>query len=211
MTAHPPAQLLVVDDDPLSRRLVQGLLAPEGYDVAQASDGNEALVLLGQRPFDLVLADVLMPGMDGLELCRRMRAHPVHRMLPVLLITSLESREDMVRGIEAGADEFLTKPLERVVLHARVRSVLRFRDRYRTQAGPPDVEGLLRDRRERLMSDARLSAREREVLELLLLGRTHSDIGAALGITERTSKFHQANLLQKLGAESRLDLMRLFS
>ncbi|MFO0611581.1 MAG: LuxR C-terminal-related transcriptional regulator [Polyangiaceae bacterium] len=126
-------------------------------------------------------------------------------------MTALDGDDDMVRGLEAGADEFLTKPVERVVLRARIRAMLRIRERFselRTRA--PDLAGLMRRRREDLCTTAALTTREREVLDLLLLGRTYQDIGTALGITSRTAKFHALRIFQKLGAESRVDLLRLF-
>jgi DNA-binding NarL/FixJ family response regulator len=203
--------ILIVDDEQSARATIEALLQTDQYSLLFASGGSEALALLEKQHVDLVISDVMMPKIDGLELCRKIKAHPQWRFIPVILVTALDGQDDMVRGLEAGADEFLSKPIERVVLRARVRAMLRVRAHYnqlRTSAA--DVDSLLRNRREQIVSGAKLSAREREVLELLLLGRTHEDIGTALGITARTSKFHQENILQKLGAESRIDLARLF-
>lgn len=139
-------------------------------------------------------------------MCRALKADPRWRHVPIVLLTALSERGDVVRGLDAGADDFVTKPVDGAVLRARVRALLRVRDAYLELQAGAEV-----DRRAERIAAAGLTAREREVLELLLLGRTHEDIAVALGISERTSKFHQANLLEKLGAESRMDLLRLFA
>lgn len=206
---HPT--ILIVDDQASARDTLEALLTPDGYGLAFASSGQEALTWLDRPPVELVLCDVMMPGIDGLSVCHAVKAHPVWRYVPIVLITALNESDDMVRGLEAGADEFLTKPVDKVTLRARVRAMLRVREHYvALQRGAADVDSLLHARKEALVRDAKLSTREREVLDLLLLGRSHQDIARALGISERTSKFHQTNILEKLGAESRVDLTRLF-
>jgi DNA-binding NarL/FixJ family response regulator len=153
----------------------------------------------------------MMPGMDGFEVCRRIKVHVEWRLIPIVLVTALDGQDDLVRGIESGADDFLSKPLERAVLRARVRAMLRVRALYEEARGSaPDLDTLLLGRRERVIDGAGLSPRERQVLDLLLLGRSHQDIASILGISARTSKHHQANVLDKLGADSRVDLVRIF-
>src|SRR5262249_52874878 len=133
------------------------------------------------------------------------KAHPGLRFVPVIMLTALGGGDDVVRGLDAGADHFISKPVPAAVLRAGVRAALRVRGAYRAlQDGPEQA------RREERSSAAGLTARERRVLESLLSGASHLQIGDALGISERTAKFHQANLLAKLGAESRVDLIRLF-
>lgn len=208
---EPAPSVLVVDDSPSARQSVEALLARDPYVLTLVSNGNEALEQLAIRPFDLVISDVMMPKMDGLKLCRAIKTHAEWRFIPVILVTALDGQDDLVRGLEAGADEFLVKPVDRVVFRARVRAMLRIRSQYQELShSAPKLDELLTDRRERLIAAAGLSEREREVLDLLLLGRSHCDIAAALGISERTSKFHLGNILAKLGAESRADLPRLF-
>ncbi len=205
MTAR--RRILVIDDEPSARQVTCAQLTPEGYELRVLTGGAEALAVLAEPPVDVVVCDVMMPEVDGVQVCRAFKADARWRHVPVILLTALSERGDVVRGLDAGADEFVTKPVDGAVLRARVRALLRVRDAYlELQAGA----GLDRRRHERIEA-AGLTAREREVLELLLLGRTHEDIAVALGISERTSKFHQANLLEKLGAESRLDLLRLFA
>jgi len=119
------ARILVVDDRPEARRLLALRLRAEGYRVEEAEGGEQALALAAADPPDLVLLDVLMPGIDGFEVCRRLRALPALQALPVVMLTSLEASDDRVRGLEAGADDFINKPFNPEELRARVRSLLR--------------------------------------------------------------------------------------
>jgi DNA-binding NarL/FixJ family response regulator len=197
-------RVLVIDDDSTARRTTQAQLMPEGYELQLAASGAEALARLDSEPSDLVICDLMMPELDGYAVTRALKAHPEWRYVPIIMLTALDCGDAIIAGLEAGADDFVTKPVEGAVLRARARSMLRVRQTYRwLRQGPPG-------KRAELVAQARLTEREREVLDLLLLGRTHEDIAQLLGISERTSKFHQANLLSKLGAESRLDLLRLF-
>ena len=125
MSMPSPSIVLVVDDDTLSRQFLQGLLAGESYTVLLASNGAEALRIAAQTPPDLVLLDVIMDGMDGFEVCRRLRSNPELFQVPIVMLTSLEGREAQLRGLEAGADEFLHKPVDPAELLARVRTITR--------------------------------------------------------------------------------------
>ncbi|MEW5847988.1 MAG: response regulator [Myxococcota bacterium] len=119
-------RILVVDDDPASRELLTVLLSPR-YRVLTAADGAGALEVLQREPVDLVLSDVMMPGMSGYEVCERVKQHAGSSYLPVILLTALGEQDDRNRGLGAGADEFLTKPVDRVELLLRVRSLLAVR------------------------------------------------------------------------------------
>ena len=121
----PPARILIVDDMPENLDILAGLLEPEGYSVDTARDGQEALERALADPPDLVLMDVSMPRMTGLEACRRLKADARTQLVPVLLITGLGAREDRIDGIAAGCDDFLTKPVDFEQLIARTRSALR--------------------------------------------------------------------------------------
>ena len=121
-----PARILVVDDLPQNIKLLAAILAPRGYAVIEATSGEDALAAIATGRPDLVLLDVVMPGIDGYETCRRMRADPSTRLLPVIMVTASGDEEKM-HAIEAGADDFVQKPLNQPELLARVRSLLRIK------------------------------------------------------------------------------------
>ena len=132
-----PAKVLVVDDTPHNVKLLADLLAVKGYGVTTAVNGEEALAKVAADPPDIVLLDVMMPGLSGYDVCRRLRADPATALLPVVLVTSLDPQAERVKGIEAGADDFLPKPINQAELFARVRSLLRIKslqDEVRQQA-----------------------------------------------------------------------------
>ncbi len=131
------ATILVVDDIPANAKLLDDVLTHQGHTVLVANSGQAALEHVSERPFDLVLLDVLMPGMNGYEVCTAIRARPDCSALPVVMVTSLDAREERIKGLEAGADDFLTKPIDIQELLARVRSLLRIKrlhDQTRKQA-----------------------------------------------------------------------------
>ncbi|MFG1710134.1 response regulator transcription factor [Nonomuraea sp. M3C6] len=131
------ARLLVVDDEPALREALQSSLEFEGYRVVTANDGQAALAELAGEPFDAVLLDVMMPRLDGLTACRRLRASGNH--IPVLMLTARDAVGDRVSGLDAGADDYLVKPFELDELLARVRALLR---RGALSAGTPDGDTL---------------------------------------------------------------------
>jgi putative two-component system response regulator len=120
-----PPTVLMVDDEPTSRAALEALLYREGYQLAVASSGTEALSLAAALLPDLILLDVMMPDMDGYEVCRQLRAHPVLADVPIIIVTALDDRQSRLYGIEAGADDFISKPYDRVELRARVRTIMR--------------------------------------------------------------------------------------
>ena len=129
MTSDP--LILVVDDVPQNVRLLEAVLSPRGFRVATASSGEEALEVLGKEHPDLVLLDILMPGIDGYEVCARIREDPETAFLPVIMITASGGQEK-IRAIEAGADDFVNKPFDQAELLARVRSLVRIKRYHET-------------------------------------------------------------------------------
>jgi two-component system cell cycle response regulator len=121
------ARVLVVDDILTNAKLLEAKLSAEYFDVASASNGPEALRLCAMGAVDIVLLDVMMPGMDGFEVCRRLKASAKTAHIPVVMVTTLDQPSDRLKGLDAGADDFLTKPLEDTALFARVRSLSRLK------------------------------------------------------------------------------------
>ncbi|CAH1660198.1 Diguanylate cyclase [Hyphomicrobiales bacterium] len=121
------ARVLVVDDTPINVKLLEARLSAEYFDVISASNGREALEICEQNRCDIVLLDAMMPGMDGFEVCRKLKSQPSTVHIPVVMVTALDQPSDRLRGLDAGADDFLTKPVDDMALIARVRSLVRLK------------------------------------------------------------------------------------
>src|ERR1700675_2072705 len=121
------ARILVVDDAPANVKLLGARLSAEYFDVLTAASGAEALQICARAECDIILLDVMLPDIDGFEVCRRLKSTPATHFIRLVIITALDSPADRVRGLEAGADDFLTKPVSDVVLIARVRSLPRLK------------------------------------------------------------------------------------
>ena len=171
-TAPAPSagRILIVDDLPANVRLLAGILKVAGYEVITATDGPEALVQVEATAPDVVLLDVMMPGMDGFEVCRRIRAQPASALLPVVMVTALQETADRVTAIEAGADDFLTKPIEDVEVVARVRSLVRSKRQ--------------RDALENAYQDLRRAETMRDNLTAMLVHDLRTPLTAILGSLE---------------------------
>ena len=117
--------VLIVDDQPQNLELLEAYLVPQGYEVVTAFNGEEALEKISSQPIDLLLLDVMMPGMDGFEVTRRVRRMSPIRLIPIILVTALRDTDSRVKGIEAGCDDFISKPVDKMELLARVQSLLK--------------------------------------------------------------------------------------
>jgi DNA-binding response OmpR family regulator len=130
------ARILVADDNETNRDILATRLEASGYQVLHASDGEEALAVTRQHRPDLILLDIMMPKLDGIEVCKRLKADAALHLTPIILVTAKADSGDVVEGLEAGADEYLTKPVDQKALVARVKALLRLKARYEAGAAP---------------------------------------------------------------------------
>jgi DNA-binding response OmpR family regulator len=212
-----PSRVLIVEDEPDIRDLVVHHLKREGYQVSAASSGEEALRQVQAAPPDLVLLDLMMPAMDGLEVCRRLRQDPATAMLPIVMLTAKGDEVDRVLGLEIGADDYVVKPFSPKELLARVRAVLR-RSRSAPGAAPLRLGALVMDLgthtasvgglalaltpKEFDLLRALVEARGRVLSREFLLDRVWG-YSRASEIESRTVDVHIRRLRVKLGPEGR--------
>ncbi len=124
-----PPSILLIDDDPLVRRIIGRALEAKGYRVTEASSGTEGLECARKNPPDLILLDLVMPGMDGFQVCAELRRHPLTTTIPIVMLTALDQTESLVHGFQTGADDYITKPFNMDELQMRVEAHLRRRER----------------------------------------------------------------------------------
>lgn len=167
-------KILLVDDEPTNIQVLHGILEADGYDFVFATDGEEALTQAIQQNPDIVLLDVMMPKIDGYEVCRRLKDEPITADIPVIFITALNQMEDEERGLELGAIDYITKPLGPSIVRARVRNHLRlkaYRDRLENMAMFDGLTGIANRRRfdEFLEIEWKRAQRSKKPLSLLLM------------------------------------------
>lgn len=212
--------MLVVEDDADIRELIAYALGREGFETRAAGSGEEGLAALGAESFDLVLLDVMLPGADGLQILKKIKADPRHKHLPVIMSTAKSEDADIVAGLELGADDYITKPFSPRVLAARVRAALR----RQTEARPSELEGELLRSHGLVVDEARhevldgeapieLSATEFALLAFLMRSPGHvfsrsRIIDAVKGpdypVTDRSVDVQMLSLRRKLGAKGEL-------
>jgi PleD family two-component response regulator len=122
-------KILIVDDEPFNVELLEGYLSKD-FDILKAYNGTEALLIVGTNPPDLIILDIMMPGMNGYEVCGRIKGDEKTTSLPIIIVTALNEREARIKAIEAGADDFLNKPIDIIELTARVKSLLKTKQYY---------------------------------------------------------------------------------
>jgi len=169
--------LLVVDDQIQNIELLEAFLTPQGYDIIRAQSGKEALAILSGNDIDLILLDVMMPGMDGFEVTRRVRENPSFQLLPIILVTALREIEDHVKGIEAGCDDFISKPVDKPELIARVRALLKvkaYHDLVQDYQNKMELEIKIRTQ-ELQQSLTRTKAASLEIIQRLSIASEYKD------------------------------------
>ncbi|MBM7061717.1 response regulator [Pseudomonas sp. UL073] len=200
-----PGVVLIVDDTPDNLALLSDALDAAGYMVLVAMDGASALERMQRRRPDVVLLDAVMPGLDGFETCRRIKAQAEIADIPVLFMTALTDSEHVVEAFSAGGIDYVTKPLKTDEVLARVAAHLRtarqLQAARRTPASQPTLTG--EQNLEALNSRYQLTGREVEVLHWVACGKTNRDIGDILGLSPRTVNKHLEHVYVKLGVETR--------
>ncbi|RBH56843.1 MULTISPECIES: response regulator transcription factor [Pseudomonas] len=206
-TVAEPGVVLIVDDTPDNLALLSDALNDAGYMVLVALDGLSALNRIERRRPDLILLDAMMPGLDGFETCRRIKAQPESADIPVLFMTALTESRHVVQGFEVGGSDYVTKPIQIAEVLARVAAHLRTsRTLLSARAASQPVAALsLNDEPASQVLSARfqLTGREVEVLRWVACGKTNRDIGTILDLSPRTVNKHLEHVYIKLGVETR--------
>jgi DNA-binding NarL/FixJ family response regulator len=199
-------KILIVDDDPSSIEVMFEVLGND-YEILCATRGSEGIVVAGDALPDIILLDILMDDMDGFEVCARLKDSPRTAHIPIIFLTGLDASAEEVKGFEAGAIDYVTKPIDASVVRARVR----------TQVGlSKQLSELLRSRQNQESVDtsnllhAELTFRQQEVLRWLCEGKSNWEISKILGIGENTTKYHIRHIYSRLNVVSRAQAMTKF-
>ncbi len=194
------ASILVVDDNP---KFLADALPMYGYDVTVANDGLEALKILMDKTFDLILLDVMMPNMDGWDTLKAIRNNKKTQYIPVIMITAVSEDQKVVSGLKIGADDYIVKPFILPNLLARVEAVLR-RSKWQQEAQPKAEKTLNKD----INIDA-LTPKEKEVLALVAKGASNQEIADKLFVRDVTVKTHLNSIFKKLKVTNRTQAVLL--
>ena len=185
--------VLLVDDAPDELRMLADALEDAGYTTLVATDGESAIARIARITPDVVLLDARMPGIDGFETCRRLRAIDAMAAVPIIFMTGLHETERIVEGLDAGGNDYLVKPVVPSVLVARIRAHLRAARLSAPSAPPPAALAAL----------SGLTPREIDVIEWVAKGKTNRDIAEILDMSPRTVNKHLEHIYAKLGVETR--------
>jgi len=194
--------ILIIEDDATLSRNMELILQLEGFNVSSASDGPSAFAMLREKRPDLILCDIMMPGMDGLSVLAALKGDKTFADIPFIFVTAMGDRADVRRGMVAGADDYLPKPFSAEDLIAAVTARLHRLETIRQHG----IKATLCKEQDFLLKQT--SAREREVLHLVGRGVTSKDIAVQLGITLRTVDVHRSHLMSKLGVANAAELAR---
>jgi len=121
-------RILYIDDEPVNLKLFEAALVPEGYEVIKTKNGKEALEIIKEQGVDIVFLDVMMPEMDGYEICRRLKANPLTQHIPIVMVTALTDKASRIKGLEVGANDFMTKPVDNIELMVRTKNLLKIKE-----------------------------------------------------------------------------------
>ena len=200
------AAILVVDDRSVNRELLADVLEGVGYQVYEAESGEQAIEAVRNAPPDLILLDIMMPGIDGYAVCRQLKEDRRLAGIPVLFVTALDDSIDKVRAFAAGGVDYVTKPFDPDEILARVKTHLRIRAYQVELENAKKAVGL---RAERDAGGISLTARERECLSLLARGMRNDRIAHELDVSMVTVEFHLANARRKLNSATREQALAL--
>jgi len=189
-----PARILIVDDQPLTRELMMLVVHSQGHKTLVATNGAEALAIAEKRPLDLVILDVIMPGMDGFEVARGIRACKRSRNVPIIIVSALDDKESRIKGLAAGADDFLTRPVDRLELKVRVQNLLRIK-RFQDELA---AQNAVLERKVELRT-VELERSNRETIHTLIRAAAHRDDES--GAHVKRMGLYATLLAQRLGLE----------
>ncbi len=198
-------RLLVVDDEPNLLRAVEAVLRGEGFEITTARSGREALVAVAGSLPDLIVSDVRMPGMDGFQLARKLRASTHSALVPIVFLTAKDETEDRIEGFESGVDVYLTKPFEPDELVAVIKSVLARVERTRST-----IARLVGDEEKEtvFVRDEQLTEAEWRVAETVARGLSNKEIADELNLSVRTVENHVSRILAKKNFTNRVEIAR---
>ena len=198
-------RLLVVDDEPNLLRAVEAVLRGEGFEITTARSGREALVAVAGSLPDLIVSDVRMPGMDGFQLARKLRASTHSALVPIVFLTAKDETEDRIEGFESGVDVYLTKPFEPDELVAVIKNIL-----VRVERTRSTIARLVGDEEKEtvFVRDEQLTEAEWRVAETVARGLSNKEIAEELNLSVRTVENHVSRILAKKNFSNRVEIAR---